>query len=323
MSVERAFPLRLAATLAAIAMLALPASLAAHAGRPPEPHDVWTMWRPPLVLLAAIGLLGVVYARGLRALRRRAGPDRVVSPLRARCFAGGLSAIVLAVATPLDLVSAALFSAHMVQHLLLVLVAGPLLALGRAELVLLWAIAPRARRALARGWMRATWLRAATGWLVLPAAAWLLHTIVLWAWHMPRLYDAAARSEAVHVLEHATFVVTAVLFARPLVVRGARAAATLAPGGSLLYLFAAAMQSGVLGALLALAGTPWYASHLATTGPWGLTPMEDQQIAGALMWGPAGMAYLAAMLWEMRRWIGDAERASRPRAAVVIPQERA
>ncbi len=323
MSAARLLPFRLFTALAAVAMLALPASLAAHAGRPPEPHDVWTMWHPPLALLAAIVLLGGAYAHGLRALRRRAGPDRVVSPFRARCFAAGLAAIALAVATPLDLVSAALFSAHMVQHLLLALVAGPLLALGRAELVLLWALPPRGRRSVARFWRRAAWLRAATGWMVLPAAAWLLHTIVLWAWHMPGLYDAAARSEAVHLLEHATFVFTAVLFARPLVVQGARAAATLAPGGALLYLFAAAMQSGVLGALLALAGTPWYASHLATTGPWGLTPIEDQQIAGALMWGPAGAAYLAAMLWAMRRWLGDAEIASRPRAALVIPRERA
>lgn len=322
MSVARRMPVRVATALAAVAMLVLPVSLAAHAGRPPEPHDVWTMWRPPLGLLAALALLGAAYARGLRALRRRAGPHRVVSPFRARCFAGGLAAIALAVATPLDLVSAALFSAHMVQHLLLVLIAGPLLALGRAELVLLWALPPRGRRLLARVWRRAAWLRAAAGWMVLPAAAWLLHTFTLWAWHMPELYDAAARSDAVHALEHATFVVTAVLFARPLVVRGARAAATLAPGGALLYLFAAAMQSGVLGALLALAGAPWYASHLATTGPWGLTPIEDQQIAGTLMWGPAGGAYLAAMLWEMRRWLGDAELASRPRAALAIPRER-
>ena len=296
-----------AIALAAAASAAFPAPLLAHVGRPPEPHDLWTMWRLPLVTLAALALLGAAYARGLRALRRRAGAERVVSTARARCFAGGLAAIALAVASPLDPMSAALFSAHMVQHLLLVLVAGPLLALGRAELVLLWALPPRGRRMVARAWRGAPWLRAATGWLVLPAAAWLLHTIALWAWHLPRAYDAAARSEALHVLEHASFVVTAVLFARPLVVRGARAAATLAPGAALLYLFASAMQSGVLGALLALAGFPWYASHLTTTAPWGLTPIEDQQIAGVLMWGPAGGAYLAAMLWEMRRWLADAE----------------
>ena len=306
--------------LAGLALSVLPASLAAHAGRPPEPHDIWTMWRPPLALLLALALIGVAYARGLRTLWRRAGPDRVVSRFRARCFAGGLAAIALAVASPLDLVSAALFSAHMTQHLLLVLVAGPLLAIGRAELVLLWAMPMRGRKAIARAWRRSPWLRTATGWIVLPAAAWMLHTITLWAWHAPLLYDAAARNEGVHLLEHASFVVTAVLLTRPLVVRGARAASTLAPGAALLYLFAAAMQSGVLGALLALAGSPWYATHLATTGPWGLTPMEDQQIAGALMWGPAGAAYLGAMLWAMRRWILDAELATRPS---VIPQERA
>ena len=307
-----------AAWAAIVLALSLPAALHAHAGRPPEPHDLLEMWRPPAATLAVLLIVGALHRRGTRAVWRRAGEGRLVSRRRARAFAGGLVALAIAVASPLDLASAALFSAHMVQHLLIVLVAAPLLALGRAELVLIWALPGPARRAVGALWRRAIPLRAAARFASLPAVAWLAHMGAMWAWHMPRLYDAAAASESVHLLEHATFLVTAVLFARPLLGPARRRA--LAAGPSVAYLFAAAMSSGALGALLTLATAPWYASHLATTGPWGLTPIGDQQLAGVIMWGPAGAVYLAAMLWEARRLLHDAELATRPPApAQAVP----
>jgi putative membrane protein len=301
--------LRWAPLLVALVPALVPAVAEAHAGRPPEPHDLLEMWRPPLVTIAVLAAAGLLYLRGARAAWRRAGEGRVVSRWRVHAFLGGLVALAIAVASPLDVASVALFSAHMVQHLVIVLVAAPLLAIGRAEIVLLWALPRTGRRAVGRLWRRMSWLRWLARAAALPAVAWLAHMAAIWAWHMPRLYDAAAASEPVHVLEHATFLVTAVLFARPLVAPTSRA--SLAPGASVLYLFAAAMAGGVLGALLTLAESPWYVAHLGSTGPWGLTPLEDQQLAGVLMWGPAGGAYFAAMLWEMRRMLVHAELATR------------
>jgi putative membrane protein len=256
----------------------------------------------------------VLYLRAVRVLATR-GYD--VPFWQQAAWHGGILLTAIGLLSPIDHLGEELLSAHMAQHLLIVLAAGPLLALGRAELVLLLAMPRRVRRAVGRLWRRMSWLRALARVAALPTTAWLAHMAAIWAWHTPRLYDAAAASEPVHLLEHAMFLVTAVLFARPLLAPTPRAA--LAPGAAVLYLFAAAMASGVLGALLTLAGTPWYTAHLATTGPWGLTPLEDQQIAGGIMWGPAGAAYFAAMLLEARRMLVDAERASsRPRAQQVL-----
>ena len=298
----------------------LPAMLWAHSGRPPAPHDVLESWDPPVVALLALALCGWLYWRGVRAAWARAGRYRGVSRTQVRAFAAGLAVLAIAIASPLDTVAAALFSAHMVQHLLLVLVAGPLLAAGRAELVLLWAAPERIRRRAGRIWAGATRVRRFATTLSAPLSAWVLHAVTLWMWHLPRFYDAAAADETTHALEHASFVVTSILFARvlPLGVHGARP--RLSHGAAILYLFAGAMQSALLGALLALAPAVWYTAHLASTAPWGLMPLGDQQLAGTLMWGPAGVAYVAAALWVTRAWLANADApARRPHARAASP----
>ena len=304
---------------AALLIAVVPATLWAHAGRPPEPHDVLQSWDPPVATLLALALGGWLYARGVRAAWARAGRDRGVSRTQVHAFAGGLAVLAVAIASPLDAVAAALFSAHMVQHLLLVLAAGPLLAAGRAELVLLWAAPERMRRRVGRLWAGATWLRRFVHAVSRPASAWVLHALALWVWHLPRLYDAAAADEATHALEHASFVVTSILFARalPLGARGGRS--RLSHGAAILYLFAGAMQSALLGALLALAPVVWYTAHLTSTVAWGLRPLEDQHLAGAIMWGPAGVAYAAAALWMMHAWLAGAALVATSRAGGVAP----
>ena len=291
------------AVVAAACAILAPTLLLAHAGRPPEPHDIWTDWRPSPVLLILVAVASGAYARGLHTVWTRAGRGASISAGQAIAFGAAIGSLLTALASPIDLVSSALFSVHMVQHLILVLVAAPLLAYARPEIAILWALPANIRRRLGRWWVRRRWLRSAWRTISAPAVAWTMHAVALWAWHTPRLYDAAARVEAFHVLEHASFLVTAVLFARPLVARTGLARRGLSPGAAMVYLFAAAMQSGILGALLTLSQSVWYAAHLTTSGPWGLTPLEDQQIAGVLMWGPAGGAYLLAILWAMRRWL--------------------
>jgi cytochrome c oxidase assembly factor CtaG len=292
-----------------------PSLLLAHAGRPPEPHDVWTDWRPSPLLLILLALASGTYARGLHTVWTRAGRGAGISAPQAIAFGSAIGSLLVALASPVDLVSSALFSVHMVQHLILVLVAAPLIAYARPEIAVLWALPANTRRRLGRWWVRRRWLHSAWRAISAPPVAWTMHAVALWAWHTPRLYDAAARVEAFHILEHASFLVTAVLFARPLVARTGPASRRLSAGAAMLYLFAAAMQSGILGALLTLSQGVWYTAHLTTTGPWGLTPLEDQQIAGVLMWGPAGGAYLIAILWAMRGWLESPRQRPRPRLA--------
>jgi cytochrome c oxidase assembly factor CtaG len=230
--------------------------------------------------------------RGVRAARRRAG-TRLVAPWRTRCFALAILALIVALLSPLDALANSLFAAHMVQHLLLMMVAAPLLVLADPMTATLWALPQGTRRNVGSWWRRRRGLRAAWRLASSPGGAWVLHVLALWLWHLPTLYDRAVADGAVHVLEHLTFLVTALLFWWvPFKAHGRRVGA----GTALLYLFGAVLQGTILGALLALARHPLYTAHFGTTRAWGLTPLEDQQLAGLLMWVPAGFVYLAALI---------------------------
>jgi cytochrome c oxidase assembly factor CtaG/cytochrome c2 len=207
-----------------------------------------------------------------------------------------------------------LFSAHMTQHELLMVVAAPLLVLGRPLIPALWALPMRWRKTLG-GVSRSRSF--AAGWQTIsgPAAAWIIHAIALWVWHLPGPYQATVTSDAMHTLQHASFFGTALLFWWSLIhARSAR----LSYGASVLYVFTTAMHTGGLGALLTFAASPWY-PHYETTAPlWGLTALEDQQLAGLIMWVPAGVTYLIAALMLITEWMRESERrAVRWRASIA------
>ena len=269
----------------------------AHAGQAPAPHDLpaaWN-WDPPLLLLFA--LAAGAYGLGFARLRRRAGKRPQAVTRRAAAFAVGLGVLVAAVAGPLHALGSALFAAHMVQHLLLILVAAPLLLLGRPEVPWLAAAPAGPRRWLSRRARPAA--ARALGPAAEPAAAWSLHAAAVWAWHLPLLYDAALRHEAVHALEHGTLLGTALLFWWPLVGFRRR----LDGGAAFLYLLAASLQGMALGALMALSHSPWYAAHASTTAAWGLTPLQDQRLAGLAMGVPGGMLYGLAAAALLVVWL--------------------
>ena len=275
-------------------------AILAHACRPPEPHDLWGAWNTDPVLLAAFFLTVWAYRRGQIGGRRR---DADV--WRTRCFVGGMVAIAVALISPLDAVSGALASAHMVQHVLLVLVAAPLLALAAPSSTLLRGSPLVVRRATGRLRRRFGLTHANLAPLRHPVALWLLHVATLWFWHARVPYDAALGNELVHVLEHVSFLVTGLLFWR--VVVGARGAGRVSQGFGVMLVFAMALQSVFLSVLLVFARTPWYAGYTETTRPWGLEQLADQQLAGAIMWVPAGMVYLAAGLTLMIAWVRATE----------------
>ena len=281
-------------------------ALLLHAGVPPAPHDLWSAWNVEPGVLLALGSGSVFYAMGVRRLWRRAGPGRGVTRRQTGWFAAGIVALLAALVSPLDRVSIALFSAHMTQHLLLVLVAAPLLVLGSPLLAGLWALPAGGRRRLARWWHRAGLLRAICRALSHPLVVWTAHTAALWLWHVPSLYESALHYPGMHALEHASFIGTALPFWW-LLLRADRRR-RLPFGADILYLFAAMMQGGALGALITLAGTPWYPEHAPWTPAWGLTPLEDQELAGLIMWVPASLAYLLAVAAAFVRGMGRLDR---------------
>jgi putative membrane protein len=281
----------------------------AHDGSHLAPQELWSAWTADPVIIAGLLLATWAYLRG-----RSRGRARAAETWRARYFAGALAALAIALLSPLDALSGALASAHMVQHLLLTLVAAPLLVLSAPGARLLRGSPSAVRRAMTP-WRRRLRLAPVAHALRHPGAAWLLHVGTFWAWHAAVLYDAAIEHPAVHALEHATFLVTGLLFWRTVIgIRAARVPAGL----GVLLVFGMAMSSALLSVLLTFGRSPWYSAYATTTHPWGLEPLADQQLAGALMWVPAGFVHVAIALALLVSWIRsteDGEAAATPVAA--------
>jgi cytochrome c oxidase assembly factor CtaG len=189
----------------------------------------------------------------------------------------------------------------MAQHELLMVVAAPLLVLGRPIIPFLWAL-PISLRRVAGDWVAVPPVRAVWFLLTMPAVAWALHAAAIWLWHAPLLYQATMRSELVHTAQHVSFLGTGLLFWWAML-HGREG--RIGRPEAVIYLFATAMHTSLLGVLLAFSSRLWYPLYQATTMPWGLTPIEDQQLAGIIMWVPAGVAYLVAALWLASTWLRD------------------
>lgn len=275
---------------ALILLLALPAAAVAHA---PQEQAAAAGWNLEAWLLFLLGLSALAYASGLRRLWRSAGSGRGVSRLQAGSFALGWFALAGALVTPLDALGNRLFSAHMVQHELLMVVAAPLLVLGRPLAAWTWALPPAHRHPVGALFQRRAW---AGPWAALtdPLGAFALHALALWAWHIPAAFDAALRHEGLHVAQHFSFLATGLFFWWSVLGHDARG--RYGAGHSTAYLFVTMMHTSALGALLSLAPSAWYAPYVAEAAVLGIDPVADQQLGGVIMWVPAALAYVIAAL---------------------------
>ena len=280
--------------LAGVAALTGPTCAWAHAAASPDRGlSLWLTVDP----WSAVLLIGTAwcYARGARVLARRA---RARQPQRgALLFWSGLATLAVALGPPLDPLGGLLFSAHMLQHEILMLLSAPLLVLSRPLGRLLWGL-PQPLRRLCVYCSRRIGLRR----LAAPPVAWSVHAAALWIWHLPVLFDASLRNDAVHAAQHGSFFLSALLFWWALLAGRSRARS----GGAILYVFTTAMHSSVLGALLTFAPTVWYGSYAATTTRFGLSALEDQKLGGLIMWVPSGLVFLIAALVLLAHWLqGD------------------
>lgn len=259
-------------------------------------------WNP--LILASLGLAVYGYIRGLLRLNS-AARARLFGGLRYAAFTAGIVTLFSALISPFDTLDDQLFSAHMVQHLVLLMIAPPLLILGRPALACFWAFPLPGRRAIGRVWIRSG-LKHAVDLVMSPVIVWLLCSAALWFWHLPGPYGWALGSESVHAFEHVCFFLTSLMFwslvLEPL---GRR---RMDYGSTLLFVATFGVQTGLLGALLTFAGRPLYAAHLSTTAAWGLTPLEDQQLAGLIMWIPASLIHLTTLGVLFVVWMHTAER---------------
>ena len=243
----------------------------------------------------AVGLLrrAPLLARGARNLTPAAGIG-----WRTAAFLGGLLAILAAVDSPLDGLADRAFWAHMSQHLLLITVAPPLLALARPWNRMWHGLPLELRRPLAhelvqgRAWAP---LRGAVRFVARPLPSWLLFNVTFLAWHLPVLYDAGLESEPVHALQHLTFFATALLFWTR-VIDSPPWRSPLSEPGKLAYLASTLLVGWILAIVLAMATSPLYAAYADASRPWHLSALSDQQLAAGVMWVPGSLAYTIAIV---------------------------
>jgi putative membrane protein len=251
-------------------------------------------------------IIAAAYLAGVRRLWRTDGGRQTVRRWQAAAFLGGCGSAAAALLSPLDGWSDILFSAHMAQHEVLMLVSAPLMVMGRPFVATLWAFAPTTRSEVA-GMLKEPWLAAAWERLSRPLTVLILHALVLWGWHVPALFEAALHDETIHAIQHLGFFLTAALFWWTLIHgRYGR----LGYGVGVLYVFATAMHAEILGALLTFARPTLYPTHAGRTLAAGLDPIADQQLAGIVMWVPFGAVFVVIALALFGAWLGEASRRS-------------
>jgi putative membrane protein len=281
------------------------AQLAAHAGEPLAPHDLPWAWSTDPFVLVPLLLSAVLYRRGLTRIRQSDRAADAVTPRQVRAFVGGWIAMVVALVSPLDAMGGVLFSAHMAQHEVLMLIAAPLLVYARPVVPLLFGL-PRGWARLGAPVLRQRALQGAWGVVASPFNAWALHGVAIWVWHAPALFQATITNELVHALQHISFFGSAVLFwwACLHVARGRGRY-----GAAFFYVFTTAVHTTILGALLTVSPRAWYPAYAATAPAWGLTALEDQQLGGLIMWVPAGIAYAVSGLMLFLELLAPADAA--------------
>jgi putative membrane protein len=259
-----------------------------HASLTPEwSFDPWVV----IPLLLSTGL----YAFGTARLWHNAGMSRGIRLWQVGCYGAGSLSLAGALVSPLHWMGEHLFTAHMVEHEIIMACAAPLLALARPVGAFLWAFPMALRRRLGRAGrqrhIRAVWTSVTSP---LPATIW--HGAVIWFWHAPIMFDAAVTSILIHRLQHVTFLVSALAFWWALMRRCDR-------GSGVFHLFATMIHTTLLGALMTMAPRVLYVRQTVDSLQWGLTPLEDQQLAGLVMWVPAGTVYAGAALACAGLWI--------------------
>lgn len=304
------------ATLARLAIAAplAAAGLALGAGRvlagestplpSPTPLDVLFDWSfDPQIQLPVLGT-ALLYLLAVRQVNAR-HPGNHVPRWQIACFLGGLAAVELALQGVVDRYEGVLFTAHMVQHLLLMMVAAPLLVAGAPITLVLRVSSPRVRVGLVLPILHSRVVRL----LSHPIVAWTIFTVVLWGSHFSPLYELALESDPVHYAEHAMYLAASLLFWWPIV--GTDPSPwRLAYPVRLVMMMLQMVQGSFLGLAVMNAPLPLYPHYAAIHLGW-VTPLGDQQLAGAVMWGIGGAGFLAMAIPVFFAWLADEEEKGR------------
>lgn len=300
---HRRLPVFAAAVLGGIVVLALPATALAHGASapPPELPGVLLLWHFDPLAVVMIAISAAAYLWAVRRVNA-AHPANPHPGRRTWLFMGGLVVIGVALLSPIEAYEGLLFSVHMVQHMLLQLVAAPLLLAGAPITLALRASSPRVRRRLL-AILQSRIVHA----ISFPLVAWLLFAAVNWGWHFSTLYNDALENVALHYFQHVTLLGAALLFWWPVI--GADPSPWRLPYPMrLFYLFLAMPQSSFLGVAIMGAPLVLFPHYVTNLRAWGPTPLEDQQIGGIIMWTVGDIAFLVGMGIVVWLWARQEDR---------------
>ena len=275
----------------------------------------WRVWKLYPSFMVGWLLFAAVYFLCVGPLRHRFPGSQPATTRQVACFSGALLAMVLSLQGPLhELSDYFLFSAHMVQHLVLILVMPPMLLAGIPDWLLRPALNVRAIKLVARA-------------LTLPLVAFALNNAIFLAWHFPGPYDLMMRDHGIHVAMHLTIMVTGVIMWWPVMSPLPELPRIAAPL-QMVYLFLVGIPMMVSAALITFSGKAMYAWYVEAPRLWGLSPLEDQRLGGVIMWVPGGLVLWIAITAVYFRWtqreVDEDERgvSIRPmptRAGIVVP----
>jgi putative membrane protein len=278
--------------------------------------SAWS-WEPGIV--APLLLTAILYFVGSHRIRHRNPARPAIRIWEVASFWTGWFFLALALDSPLHRLGEVLFSAHMAQHEILMVIAAPLLVISKPLIAVLFAL-PEPSRIRLGAWAKARSFQSAWTWITGPIVVWAIHGLAIWGWHIPLLYEATLDSEWIHALQHISFLGTALLFWWTLIHgRYGR----LGYGVAFVYVFTTALHTSILGALMALTSRVWYPIYSGRTSVWNLSPIEDQQLGGLIMWIPSGVVFLVVGLAMFAAWLGESERRQQLSRLSALTQARA
>ncbi len=268
--------------------------------------SAWSFGGPQFVLVAFIG---VGYLFGLLRIQIRSGWQAV--PLTQMLYGiGGFSILIFALSGPPEGFADDMFLAHMLQHILIAMVASVLLLAAKPMASYLWAMPEAVRIGLAPSLATTGWLRRLNAFLTNPRFALPVFVLTIWGWHVPEAYELAIRNEVVHFAMHISMFATAILFWWP-IIGPPPVRSQLTDPQRIIYLILVVTPTAVLAAMITLSNAVIYTSYIDTPHHFTLTPWEDQRVGGLLMWIPGNIVYLTTLTTLFFRWFGGEERRNR------------
>lgn len=277
-------------------------------------------WRVEIIL--TLVLAGVLYTRGWVLLRRRTKPQKrkrrsgqphpLTAVWRLISYLSGLAVLGISLMSPIDVLGGQLFFMHMIQHLLMIMIAPVLLLSANPMAVTLWGLPRPVRQPVGKGLsfvlnsdsQYRSWIKAATA----PGIVWLLWVIVIIGWHDPQMYNWALESEPIHDLEHITFFAVSMLYWWHVIGAGPRIHKQFSLVGRIAFVILAVPPNMLTGVIIAFSPTPIYTYYLGVPRIWNINIMTDQILSGVIMWVPGSMMYIIAALVLIAQLLSEEER---------------